>query len=182
MSRSIVIPRTLLGSSRSRQVRGGAAAAGRLCCSARRGSTSELLAIRKKLPGHYHRPVVGVLTLLFILVPIAELYVIIQVGHVLGVLNTLALLVVMGFLGAWLMKREGLGVLRRAQRQIDAGVVPGRELVDGALIVLGGALMLAPGFLTDIVGMFLLLPPVRATIRGFVRRRLPRRFVYRRFQ
>jgi UPF0716 protein FxsA len=119
--------------------------------------------------------VVGLLVLLFILVPIAELYVIIQIGHAIGLLNTLAVLVVVSFAGAWLMKREGLGALRRAREQLDAGVVPGRELVDGALIILGGALMLAPGFITDVFGILLLLPPVRAGLRALVRRRLSRR-------
>lgn len=113
--------------------------------------------------------------LLFIVVPIAEIYVILQVGHAIGALNTVALLVLVSFVGAWLMKREGLGTLRRAQRQIDAGMVPGVEIVDGALIIFGGALMLAPGFLTDIVGILLLLPPVRAGLRAFVRRRIARR-------
>lgn len=124
----------------------------------------------------------GPLVLLFIIVPIAELYVIIQVGHVLGVFNTLALLVVISFVGAWLMKREGLSTWRRAQRQIDSGSVPGRELVDGALIVLAGALLLAPGFLTDIVGLLLLLPPVRAAVRSFTRYRLERRLAFRYFR
>jgi UPF0716 protein FxsA len=126
--------------------------------------------------------VLGPLVLLFILVPIAELYVIIQVGHVLGVVNTLALLVVISFVGAWLMKREGLGVLRRAQRQIDAGTVPGRELVDGALIVFAGALLVAPGFITDTVGLLLLLPPVRAVVRTFARHRIERRVAFRYFR
>ena len=117
----------------------------------------------------------GPLVVLFILVPIAELYVIIQLGHAIGVLNTLGLLVLISFAGAWLMKREGLSTLRRAQRQVDAGVVPGRELVDGALILLAGALLLAPGFITDAVGLLLLLPPVRAVVRAGVRRRLERR-------
>jgi len=122
--------------------------------------------------------VLGLLALVFILVPIAELYVIIQVGHVLGVVNTLALLVLISFAGAWLMKHEGLSTWRRAQRQIDAGKVPGAELVDGALILLAGALLLAPGFLTDAVGLLLLLPPVRAAGRAFTRRRLQRRVYY----
>jgi UPF0716 protein FxsA len=119
--------------------------------------------------------VLGPLVLLLIVVPIAELYVIIQVGHVLGVVNTLALLVLISFTGAWLMKREGLTTWRRAQRQVDAGVVPGKELVDGALIVLAGALLVAPGFITDALGLLLLLPPVRAGVRSFSRRRLQRR-------
>jgi UPF0716 protein FxsA len=79
------------------------------------------------------------------------------------------------FTGAWLMKREGLTTWRRAQRQVDAGVVPGKELVDGALIVLAGALLVAPGFITDALGLLLLLPPVRAGVRSFSRRRLQRR-------
>jgi UPF0716 protein FxsA len=119
--------------------------------------------------------VFGPLVLLLIVVPIAELYVIIQVGHVLGVVNTLALLVLISFTGAWLMKREGLSNWRRAQRQVDAGVVPGKEPVDGALIVLAGALLVAPGFITDALGLLLLLPPVRAGVRSFSRRRLQRR-------
>ena len=124
----------------------------------------------------------GLLVLAFIVVPIVELYVIIQVGHVLGVVNTLALLLLISFAGAWLMKREGLNTWRRAQRQVDAGVVPGRELVDGALILLAGALLLAPGFVTDIVGLLLLLPPVRAGMRGFARRRVERRLAFRYFR
>jgi len=122
--------------------------------------------------------VLGPLVVLFILVPIAELYVIIQLGHAIGVLNTLGVLVLISFAGAWLMRREGLNTLRRAQRQVDAGVVPGRELVDGALILLAGALLLAPGFITDAVGLLLLLPPVRAGVRTGVRRRLERRVYY----
>ena len=118
----------------------------------------------------------------FILVPIVELYVIIQVGHVLGVVNTLALLVLISFAGAWLMKREGLNTWQRAQRQVDAGLVPGRELVDGALILLAGALLLAPGFVTDAVGLVLLLPPVRAGVRGFARHRVERRLAFRYFR
>jgi len=107
----------------------------------------------------------AVLLLVFLVVPIVELAVIIQVGQVLGVAPTLALLIVMSVLGAWLMKREGLGVIRRAKQQASSGRVPGKEVADGFLIVLGGALMLTPGFVTDGVGIALLLPPVRAVVR-----------------
>jgi UPF0716 protein FxsA len=119
--------------------------------------------------------VVPLLALLFLGVPIAELYVIIRVGHAVGVLNTLALLILISVVGAWLAKREGLGVLRRIQRSIEAGRVPGTELVDGFLILLAAALMLTPGFLTDIVAIFLLLPPVRAVVRRQLRRAFARR-------
>ena len=115
------------------------------------------------------------LVVLFIGVPFAEIYVLLQVGHAIGVLNTLALLILVSIVGAWLAKREGLGVIRRMQRSIEAGRVPGTELVDGFLILLAAALMLTPGFLTDIVAIFLLLPPVRAVVRRELRRRVARR-------
>ena len=116
-----------------------------------------------------------VLIALFIGVPFAEIYVLLQVGQAIGVVNTLGLLIVISVVGAWLAKREGLGVLRRMQRSIDAGRVPGTELVDGFLILLAGALMLTPGFLTDILAILLLLPPVRAVVRRELRRRVARR-------
>ena len=115
------------------------------------------------------------LVVLFIAVPFAEIYVLLQVGHVIGVFNTLALLVIVSVVGAWLAKPEGIGVIRRMQRSIEAGRVPGAELVDGFLILLAAALMLTPGFLTDVVAIFLLLPPVRAVVRRELRRRLARR-------
>lgn len=116
-----------------------------------------------------------VLVALFIGVPFAEIYVLLQVGHAIGVVNTVGLLVLVSVVGAWLAKREGLGVLRRMQRSIDSGRVPGTELVDGFLILLAGALMLTPGFLTDILAILLLLPPVRAVVRRELRRRVARR-------
>lgn len=112
-----------------------------------------------------------VLALLFLVVPIVELYVIIQVAHAIGVLDTLGLLLLDSIVGGWLMKREGLGVLRRLQSKLQSGDLPSTALVDGFLILFGGALMLAPGFLTDLLGMALLLPPVRAVVRRVLARR-----------
>jgi UPF0716 protein FxsA len=120
-------------------------------------------------------PMVGVLVVLFVLVPLAELYVIIQVGHAIGALDTIALLLLVSAVGAWLMKREGMSVWRRFQRQVEAGNVPGREIADGVMILSAGALLLAPGFLTDLAGILLLLPPVRAAVRAGVLRRAARR-------
>jgi UPF0716 protein FxsA len=119
--------------------------------------------------------VLGILALLFLVVPFLELFVIIQVGRSIGPLNTIGLLVLVSVVGAWLVKREGLGVLRRAQRQMERGRVPGNELVDGVLILFAGALLLTPGFLSDCVGILLLFPPVRFALRGFARRRLAHR-------
>ena len=115
--------------------------------------------------------VVGLLLfVIFIGVPFAEIYVLLQVGHAIGVLNTLALLVLVSMVGAWLAKQAGLSVIRRMQAAINAGRVPGAELVDGFLVLMAGALMITPGFLTDIVAIFLLLPPVRAGVRRALRR------------
>jgi UPF0716 protein FxsA len=119
--------------------------------------------------------VAGVLFLLFLVVPFAELFVILQVGQSIGVLPTVGLLILMSVVGAALVKREGLGVLRRAQYRMNHGEVPGRELVDGVLILFAGALLLTPGFLSDVVGILLLLPPVRATMRAYAIRRLRNR-------
>ncbi|MDQ6724589.1 MAG: FxsA family protein [Actinomycetota bacterium] len=118
---------------------------------------------------------VGVLLLLLLIVPFAELYVIIQVAHAFGALDTVVLLILVSVAGAWLMKREGVSVWRRFRRQVEAGHVPGREIADGVMILLAGALMLTPGFLTDLVGIALLLPPVRAAVRAILLRRAARR-------
>ena len=113
----------------------------------------------------------GVFALLFLVVPLVELYVIIQVGQAIGALNTIGLLLLDSIVGGWLMKREGLSVFRRIQEQLNRGVVPGTAIVDGFLILFGGALMLTPGFLTDLLGISLLLPPVRAVVRRVLARR-----------
>ena len=124
----------------------------------------------------------AVLLVLFVIVPIVELAVIIQVGHLIGVLPTIVSLLVISFGGAWLVKREGLSVWRRFRHQVDGGHVPGRELADGVMILIAGALLLTPGFVTDLFGILLLLPPVRAVVRAATLRRASRRAYYiRRF-
>jgi UPF0716 protein FxsA len=115
------------------------------------------------------------LALLFLVVPIAELVVIVQVAGAIGIPETIALLIVISAIGAWLVKREGLGVIRRLQSQLDEFRLPHRELVDGFLILFAGALMLTPGFLTDCLAVLLLLPPTRAVCRGVVLSALRRR-------
>ncbi|MGH9023593.1 MAG: FxsA family protein [Acidimicrobiia bacterium] len=114
----------------------------------------------------------GFLALVFLVVPLAELAVIIRVGQKVGVLETLAVLIGISITGAWLAKRAGIGVMLQIRRQLEMGRPPGAELVDAALIVFAGALLLTPGFLTDIAALALLMPPVR----GMLRRRLQRRF------
>jgi UPF0716 protein FxsA len=116
------------------------------------------------------------LILLFIVIPVAELYVIIKVGELIGVWPTLILLLADALLGSWLLKHEGRGAWRRFNEALAARRFPGREVVDGALIIVGGTLLLTPGFITDLVGAFLLLPPTRA-----IARRLLKRFTIGRF-
>ena len=103
--------------------------------------------------------------LLFIVLPIAELYVIIQVGQAIGLAPTLALLLVDGIVGAALARSQGRTAWRRFNIALAEGRVPARETADGAMIILGGALLLTPGFITDVVGLLLLVPPTRALIR-----------------
>jgi UPF0716 protein FxsA len=110
------------------------------------------------------------LIILFIVVPIAELYVIIKVGELIGVLPTLILLLADALLGSWLLKHQGRGAWQRFNEALAARRFPGREVVDGALIIVGGTLLLTPGFLTDIVGAFLLIPPTRAIVRRLLKR------------
>jgi UPF0716 protein FxsA len=110
------------------------------------------------------------LILLFIVVPIAELYVIIKVGELIGVLPTLILLLADALLGSWLLKHQGRGAWRRFNEALAARRFPGREVVDGALIIVGGTLLLTPGFITDIFGAILLIPPTRAIVRRLLKR------------
>jgi UPF0716 protein FxsA len=108
---------------------------------------------------------------LFIVVPMVEIYVIVQVGHTIGVLDTFGLLIVVSFIGAWLTRHEGFVVLRRLRAQLDAGRTPTGELIDGVLVLTAGVLMLIPGFVTDAIGLLMLFPPTRAPLRAYLRRR-----------
>jgi UPF0716 protein FxsA len=114
---------------------------------------------------------------LFIVVPLAELYVILKVGDAIGALWTILLLAADSVLGSLLLRAQGRSVWRRFNETMAAGRVPHRELIDGVLIVFGGAFLITPGFLTDIVGLLLLVPPTRSVIRRVVARRLGRRIV-----
>ncbi len=111
------------------------------------------------------------LVVLFLVVPIVELYVIVQVAGGIGVFETIGLLIVVSLVGAWLVRREGTSVLRKMQSQLNSGQMPTKQLVDGGLILFAGALMLTPGFVTDAVGVLLLLPPTRIVCREVLIRR-----------
>lgn len=118
---------------------------------------------------------VGLMFLVFVVVPLVEIYVLVEVAGAIGVLPALATLLACSLLGVWLVKREGLGVLRRMQATVNRGEVPATELVDGGLVAMAGALCLVPGFVTDGIGLILLLPPVRHLVRNLLVRRWTKR-------
>jgi UPF0716 protein FxsA len=108
--------------------------------------------------------------LLLLAVPVVELAVIVQVAQEVGVLETFGLLVVISIAGAWLLKQQGVATWRSLQATTARGQVPTKEATDGALILLGGALLLTPGFVTDAFGIVLLLPPTRALVKSSFRK------------
>jgi UPF0716 protein FxsA len=117
------------------------------------------------------------LVLVFIVVPIVELYVIIKIGGLIGVVPTLALLLADAVLGSMLLRHQGRGAWQRFNRALAERRFPGREVADGLMIAVGGTLLLTPGFITDIFGLFLLLPPTRAVARRLLRGYAAHRFV-----
>ena len=115
-------------------------------------------------------PIAAILLALFILVPAAEIAVLIQVGGVIGVGWTLALILSTALLGSVLVRRQGLGLIAKARAEIDRGRPPVREAFSGLCLLVGGLMLLTPGFITDALGFILLLPPVQ----NLLRRRLTR--------
>ena len=112
------------------------------------------------------------LFILFIVIPIIELYIIVQVAQTTGVFNSIALLILVSLIGAWLVKAEGTGVLKKIRQQLMNAEMPNKEIVDGGLILLAGALMLTPGFLTDAFGLLLLFPVTRPIFRTLIIRKV----------
>lgn len=109
-------------------------------------------------------PLILILIGLFVLVPAAEIATFIVVGEAIGILPTILLTFAMAIAGAALMRRQGLKTLARLRAELDAGRIPGETLGHGAMIMLAGALLLVPGFLSDIIGLLLFLPPVRRLV------------------
>ena len=113
----------------------------------------------------------AVFALVFVVIPIVEITVAIQVAHHIGGLNTIGLLLLFSIAGAWLARREGFSVLRRIQDQLANRTVPTDELIEGGLVFAGGVLLLVPGFVTDAFGLLLLFPLTRHMTRRILRRR-----------
>ena len=117
------------------------------------------------------------LVVAFVAVPLVEIWTILQVGRVVGPWWTIALLVLDSLIGAWLIKREGSRAWRALRAALERGRMPAREMADGALILIGGTLMLTPGFVTDAVGILAILPMTRPFARRLLTRVLERRLL-----
>jgi len=108
------------------------------------------------------------LFLLFVVVPALELYLLIQIGSVIGATNTFILILVTGIIGSYMAKTQGLSTWRALNERFAAGQIPGKELADGAIILVAGALLLTPGVLTDFIGFLGLLPFTRSVLRSTI--------------
>jgi UPF0716 protein FxsA len=116
------------------------------------------------------------LALLFVVTQIVEIWILIQVGHAIGGWQTLALLLLDSLLGAALLRHEGRRTWRAFRHALEERRLPAKEVADGALVIVGGTLLITPGFLSDVVGVLFLLPPTRAAIRPALTRYVARRF------
>ncbi len=116
-----------------------------------------------------------VLLVVFIVLPLVEISVIVRVADAIGGWNTIGLLVAVSITGAYLVRHEGWVVFRRVTEQLDRGNLPAREMLDGALVLAGGVLMVTPGFVTDAMGLLLVFPPTRALARSVLITRLRNR-------
>jgi len=116
------------------------------------------------------------LLLLFTVVPLIELALLIKIGAYIGVLATISIVIVTGILGASLAKYEGFSILNKIRNTLHSGGIPGDEMIEGLLIFVGGALLLTPGFLTDIAGFSLIIPASRKFLREYLKRKFKDKF------
>ncbi len=114
------------------------------------------------------------LFLAFTLIPAFEIYLLLQIGQVIGAFNTFFLVILSGFLGAYLARMQGLYTMQRVRDNLDQGIMPAEELVDALLILVAGIVLLTPGFFTDILGLSILFPPSRFYFKRWLRRKFDR--------
>jgi UPF0716 protein FxsA len=108
------------------------------------------------------------LLILFIAIPVVELYILIEVGKKIGSLTTIGIIILTGILGTYLIKSQGFIILRKIQNDLNEGIMPGDSLIQGAIILLGGVLLLTPGFITDITGFIFLIPAGRKIVKKYL--------------
>ncbi len=111
---------------------------------------------------------IQILFLVVLIVPFVEIYVLLQVGGLIGAFPTIFLVVFTAVLGAWLLRRQGFATWQRFQANLAQGVVPAYEMIEGPILLVGGALLLTPGFFTDMVGFACLIPPLRRKIAQYI--------------
>jgi UPF0716 protein FxsA len=111
---------------------------------------------------------IQILFLFFLIVPFVEIYVLLQVGGIIGAFPTIFLVVFTAALGAWLLRRQGFATWQRFQANLNQGAIPAYEMIEGPILLVGGALLLTPGFFTDILGFACLIPPLRKKIAQYV--------------
>ena len=112
----------------------------------------------------------------FIIMPIIELAVLLKLNEYAGLVNTIAIVIITGFVGAFLARAQGIMVLAQIRRDLAEGRMPAPRLMDGVMILIAGVLLITPGLITDTVGFLLLIPVVRSTIRAWLRRKLEEKF------
>jgi len=108
------------------------------------------------------------LLILFVLVPVTELYILIEVGKKIGSLTTIGVIILTGIIGTYLVKSQGFMILRKIQNDLNEGIMPGDSLIQGAIILAGGILLLTPGFVTDILGFIFLMPTSRNILKKYL--------------
>ena len=111
------------------------------------------------------------LFLCFTLIPVFELYLLIKVGAVIGGINTILLVIISGFLGAWLARLEGMNTLFKLKMNLQQGIMPAEELLDAVIIFIAGVVLITPGFITDIMGLLLLWPVTRNKLKQMLRKK-----------
>ena len=108
------------------------------------------------------------LLILFVLIPVTELYILIEVGKKIGSLTTIGIIILTGIIGAYLVKGQGIMILKKIQNDLNEGIIPGDSLIQGAIILAGGILLLTPGFVTDIIGFIFLIPVSRRVVKKYL--------------
>ncbi len=126
------------------------------------------------------------LLILFVIVPVTELYILIEVGKKIGSLTTIGIIILTGIIGAYLVKGQGFMILKKIQNDLNEGIMPGDSLIQGAIILAGGILLLTPGFVTDIIGFIFLIPVSRNIVKKYLLKWLKGKikegnFYYRKF-
>ena len=116
-------------------------------------------------------PIFRYLFVLFLTIPLIEIYFLIQVGEVIGAWPTVLLVVITAVLGVWLLRWQGLSTLTRVQTSLQHGELPAQAMLEGMLLLVAGALLLTPGFVTDAIGFMILVPPLRHRMAGWLLQR-----------